>query len=177
MLRKRSTGFPFFPFFAGTNVAVRWLALVLTVFLYAFAPAAAGAERLCDPAHEDCRTPLLELIRAETGGIDVAFWFMEDPRYTNELIRRWQAGVPVRVLVDTRAGTSNPLNRERLAELRNAGIPMRERAASGILHWKMMLFSAQNTLQFSAANYSEWAFDPVEPYRNYVDEAIYFTGQ
>jgi hypothetical protein len=177
MLRKRSTGFPFFPFFAGTNVAVRWLALVLTVFLYAFAPAAAGAERLCDPAHEDCRTPLLELIRAETGGIDVAFWFMEDPRYTNELIRRWQAGVPVRVLMDTRANSSNPLNRERLAELRNAGIPMRERVASGILHWKMMLFSAQNTVHFSGANYSEWAFVPVEPYRNYVDEAIYFTAQ
>jgi HKD family nuclease len=119
----------------------------------------------------------LELIRAETEGIDVAFWFMEDPRYTNELIKRWQAGVPVRVLVDTQANSSTPLNADRIAELRNAGIPIRERVASGILHWKMMLFSGQDTVQFSAANYSEWAFVPVEPYQNYVDEVIYVTDQ
>ena len=63
---------------------MRFAALVPTVLLCAFATSAAGAERLCDSAHENCRTPLLELIRAETGGIDVAFWFMEDPRYTND---------------------------------------------------------------------------------------------
>jgi hypothetical protein len=45
---------------------------------------------------------------------------------------------------------------------------------SGILHWKMMLFAGQNTVQFSAANYSV-AFVPITPYENYIDEAIYFT--
>ncbi len=156
-------------------------AIALSVFFFmavAAVPRSAAAEDiLCDPSFENCRTRLLDLIRAETGGIDVAFWFMEDPRYTNELIKRWQAGVPVRVLVDTQANSSTPLNADRIAELRDAGIPIRERVASGILHWKMMLFSAQDTVQFSAANYSEWAFVPVDPYRNYIDEVIYFTDQ
>ncbi len=40
--------------------------------------------RLCDPAYENCRTPLIELIRNETVGIDVGFWFMEDTRYATE---------------------------------------------------------------------------------------------
>jgi phosphatidylserine/phosphatidylglycerophosphate/cardiolipin synthase-like enzyme len=139
------------------------------------APRAAAADVLCDPSHENCRTRLLELIRAETVGIDVAFWFMEDARYTTELIKRWQAGVPVRVLVDSRANGTYPLNANRLAELKNAGIPMREKFTSGILHWKMMLFSGQNTVEFSAANYSDWAFVPVAPYQNYIDEVIYFS--
>ena len=77
------------------------------------------------PGNEDCRAILINYIRSETVGIDVAFWFMEDARYTNELIARWQAGVPVRVLMDPRANAAYPLNAERLAELRSAGIPMR----------------------------------------------------
>jgi phosphatidylserine/phosphatidylglycerophosphate/cardiolipin synthase-like enzyme len=151
--------------------------LLLGSVVLAMPRSASAADVLCDPSYENCRTRLIDLIRTENVGIDVAFWFMEDPRYTSELIKRWQAGVPVRVLVDTEANSSTPLNANRLAELKNAGIPMRERVASGILHWKMMLFAGQNTVQFSAANYSEWAFVPVIPYQNYVDEVIYFTDQ
>jgi hypothetical protein len=65
--------------------------------------AAQAADRLCDPANENCRVPLIDLIRNEQVGIDVAFWFMEDARYTTELRRKMEEGVPVRVLVDTRA--------------------------------------------------------------------------
>ncbi len=135
-----------------------------------------AADTLCDPAFQDCRAPLLQLIRNETVGIDVAFWFMEDARYTAELIRRHQEGVKIRVIVDTEANSPNPLNADRLAELKNAGIPMREKTSGGILHWKMMLFAGQNQLQFSAANYSAEAFVPDVPYVNYIDEAIYFTN-
>ena len=42
----------------------------------------------------------------------------------------------------------------RLSELQTAGIPMRKRLASYILHWKMMLFHGQNVVEFSGANYS-----------------------
>src|SRR5688500_15022090 len=49
-----------------------WVAILLA------AGNARAADRLCDTAFENCRTQLLELIRAETVGIDVAFWFMED---------------------------------------------------------------------------------------------------
>jgi phosphatidylserine/phosphatidylglycerophosphate/cardiolipin synthase-like enzyme len=136
---------------------------------------AAASDVLCDAAFQNCRTRLLELIRAERVGIDVAFWFMEDARYSYELIQKHKQGVPVRLLVDTRANVPSPANGARLQELRDAGIPMRRRTAGGILHWKMMLFSGQNTIQFSAANYSPWAFVPVDPYVNYTDEVIYFT--
>jgi hypothetical protein len=99
---------------------------------------------------------------------------MEDARYTAALISKAAEGVPIRVLVDPRANSTYPLNVDRLRELRDAGIPMRRRTASGILHWKMMLFEGQNTVEFSAANYTS-AFVPDVPYENYVDEVIYFT--
>jgi phosphatidylserine/phosphatidylglycerophosphate/cardiolipin synthase-like enzyme len=151
---------------------------LLLVLAGATGPRAAAAQDiLCDSSFEDCRTRLIQLIDNETGGIDVAFWFMEDARYTAALIRRHNAGVPVRVLMDPRANDSYTHNAARLKELQDAGIPMRKRTASGILHWKMMLFHGQNTVQFSAANYSAFAFTPVTPYVNYTDEAIYFTSR
>jgi len=139
---------------------------------------ASAQDRLCDPGDENCRTILINYIRNETVGIDVAFWFMEDSRYTVELIRRHQAGVRVRVLVDPRANTEYPLNADRLNELRAAGIPMRQRLGSYILHWKMMLFAGQNVVEFSGANYSPNAWTPLTtvPYENYTDEGIYFTS-
>jgi phosphatidylserine/phosphatidylglycerophosphate/cardiolipin synthase-like enzyme len=154
-------------------------ALMTLAILAAAAPQARAAHRLCDPGLEDCRNILIDLIRRETVGIDVAFWFMEDPRFTTELIRRWQAGVPVRVLMDLRANVTTPLNEVRLAELRNAGIPMRDRYVGGILHWKMMLFAGQNTVEFSGANYSANAWAPMSPtpLENFTDEVILFTDK
>ena len=55
-------------------------------------PRASAQEQLCDNAYEDCRTPIRQLIRNETVGLDVSFWFMTDNRYSQEIIKRWQAG-------------------------------------------------------------------------------------
>ena len=155
----------------------RSLTFVCAVLLFGALPASAQ-DRLCDPGDEDCRAILINYIRSETVGIDVAFWFMEDARYTTELIRRHQAGVPVRVLMDPRANSTYPLNASRLSELQTAGIPMRKRLGNYILHWKMMLFHGQNVVEFSGANYSANAWRPgtAIPYENYTDEAIYFTS-
>ena len=153
------------------------LPVLLAGWLLTLAAPASALERYCDPAHEDCRAPLLALINAETVGIDVAFWFMEDTRYASALISRHRAGVPVRVLMDTAANADYPNNVTSLKMLRDAGIPMREKTTGGILHWKMMLFVGQNTVEFSGANYSADAFVPVTPYANYVDEVIYFTDK
>jgi phosphatidylserine/phosphatidylglycerophosphate/cardiolipin synthase-like enzyme len=154
----------------------RLVVLLTAALLLAAAARTSAFERLCDPSFENCRTPLIDLIRNETVGLDVAFWFMEDSRYSVEIIRRWQAGVPVRVLMDTRANPSYPLNADRLRELKDAGVPMREKTTDGILHWKMMLFAGQDVVEFSGANYSSNAFVPAEPYVNYVDEIIYFSS-
>jgi phosphatidylserine/phosphatidylglycerophosphate/cardiolipin synthase-like enzyme len=150
------------------------VALLAGAILAAARPAAA-LDRLCDPSFENCRPQLLDLINKETQGIDVAFWFMEDPRYLSAIVAKWQAGVPVRVLVDPRASATYPLNAGILQGLVDAGVPMRMRIASGILHWKLIVFAGQGVVEFSGANYSENAFKPVIPYANYVDESIFFT--
>ena len=152
---------------------------ILTALIAALpSPARAQAvERLCDPGNEDCRQILINYIKAETVGLDLAFWFMEDSWIASEVINRHKAGVPVRVLMDTQANASTPRNIDRLAELQAAGVPMREKVTGGILHWKMMLFAGQNIVEFSGANFSSdaWLYSGA-PYTNYVDEAIYFTS-
>ncbi|MGH9308981.1 MAG: phospholipase D-like domain-containing protein, partial [Vicinamibacterales bacterium] len=157
---------------------LRTCLLITVVLLVTNVERAAAQDWLCDPAADDCRSVLLNYIRNEHVAIDVAFWFMEDARYTAELVRRHQAGVQVRVLIDTRANGSYPLNAQRLQELQDGGIPMRRKTSSYILHWKMMLFHGQNVVQFSGANYSADAWLPrgTLPYTNYIDEAIYFTS-
>ena len=155
----------------------RWVIVVATL---AWA-LPATAETLCDPAYQDCRAPLLNLINSETVGIDVAFWFMEDARYSAAIINRWNAGVPVRVIIDQRAlpalGGTHPAEVQILQSLVSAGIPIRQRSLSdaGILHWKMMLFAGQNQVEFDGANYSPTAFVAEQPYTNYEWESIYFT--
>ena len=150
--------------------------ILATVVVSALSVQPARADYLCDPAGEDCRAILLNLIRAETTGIDVAFWFMEDARYSAELVRRARAGVPIRVLVDTSANAGHPINAQIIEELRQAGIAIRRRNVSSILHWKMMLFAGQGLVEFSGANYSPNALVFDDSYRNYVDEAILFAG-
>jgi phosphatidylserine/phosphatidylglycerophosphate/cardiolipin synthase-like enzyme len=155
-------------------------------FVAAAVSQAQAVEYLCDPAHQNCRDGyiddsgiprdgLIDYIRRENRQLDVAFWFMEDNRYAIEIVNRWKAGVPVRVIIDPRANTTYPLNAQMLDQLRAAGIPMRKKVAGGIMHWKTMIFHGQNVVEFGGANYSVDAWLPVDPYKNYVDEAIYFT--
>ncbi len=117
-----------------------------------------ATNRLCDPGVENCRDGtdpmgLLELIRAETVGIDVGFWFMEDIRYSRALVKKWCEGVPVRVILDERAFTSYgyttaraPAENLRYAHDANVGhetkcltrgpIPMRKKVGTrGIFPW------------------------------------------
>jgi len=150
--------------------------LILAAILVVVVPARARADVLCDPSFQDCRETLLNLIRAETTGIDVAFWFMEDARYSAELIRKAQQGVAVRVLVDTRGSAGHPLNGDIIAQLAAAGIPIRNKTGGPILHWKMMLFASLGQVEFSGANYSPGALTPITPYVNYTDEGIYFSN-
>jgi hypothetical protein len=134
-----------------------------------------GTERLCDVSFEDCRAPLLKLIQNETVEIDAAFWFMDDANLSSALIKKFQMGVPVRILMDPRAEDGHPTNTQILAQLASAGLPMRNRTADGILHWKMMLFAGQGTVEFSGANFTASEMRPYTPYVNYTDEAIYYS--
>jgi hypothetical protein len=67
-----------------TRPHIRGLVVLMTL---ASPFGAAAQERLCDPQFEDCRAPIIDLIRNERVGIDVAFWFMEDARYNYNWFR------------------------------------------------------------------------------------------
>jgi phosphatidylserine/phosphatidylglycerophosphate/cardiolipin synthase-like enzyme len=136
---------------------------------------AAALERLCDPSFDDCRTEVLARISAETQEISVGAWFFEDSRFSAALLARWRAGVAVRVLGDPRATPAHPNNGVILDQLATAGIPVRKRIASGIEHWKLMLFAGQKVVYFGSANFSPYTFVPQDPYRDYTDESIYGT--
>jgi phosphatidylserine/phosphatidylglycerophosphate/cardiolipin synthase-like enzyme len=152
---------------------------VLLALILASPAGAQSLERLCDNSYEDCRTPIINMIRAENVGLDVSFWFMTDTRYSSEIIRRWQAGVPVRILLDLRADTNYPANASVRQSFVNAGIPIRHKTTTGINHWKMILYAGQGgqgAVHFTAANFANGSYSPVTPYTGYVDEAIYFTN-
>jgi len=139
------------------------------------APRADAREQLCDPSYQNCRTPLLDIINAETVEIDVGLWFMEDARYSSAIVQRWKAGVKVLILMDPRVFPQDAPDVTVMNQLQAGGIPMRKRIASGIEHWKAMIFAGQRTVYFGSANFSDEAFVPASPYVNYVDETVYFT--
>lgn len=161
----------------------------VVALMAAIAPLTAGETRaqtalppppgtsLCDVAYDDCRERVLNLIRNETAGIDLSFWFMTDARYSNEIVRRWQAGVPVRVIMDPRANTSKPANAQQLQQLKDAGIPMLNKPFGDIAHWKGMIFAGQRVAEFSGANYSPYEYIYEIPYVQYQDETIYFSSE
>jgi hypothetical protein len=70
----------------GLSMRVVSRSVAVAIVLIVLIPGTAHADRLCDPSFEDCRESLLNLIRAEQKGIDVAFWFMEDPRYLSAIV-------------------------------------------------------------------------------------------
>src|SRR3954447_14662650 len=103
---------------AGFVLKLLRVALAALAVLMAATPARAQAQdTLCDPSFEDCRTPLLDLIRAETTEIDVGLWFMDDGRYANLLVQKWQAGVKVRILMDPRVFSQNPVDHQLMDQL------------------------------------------------------------
>jgi phosphatidylserine/phosphatidylglycerophosphate/cardiolipin synthase-like enzyme/regulation of enolase protein 1 (concanavalin A-like superfamily) len=136
----------------------------------------APQERLCDPMSEDCRADLRKYIQQEKVGIDAAFWLLTDEYLTQDLIQAWQRGVPVRLLVDPRCDENHgTLCTDKLDRFKTAGIPMRYRATSGILHWKMMLFAGQGQVEFAGANFTSFELKPATPNVNYTDEIVYYT--
>jgi PLD-like domain len=137
---------------------------------------ASAQERLCDPSFEDCYTPLLNAIQAETAGIDFAFYWIELPDVADAIIRRYQAGVPVRITVEPRGDLKIPANQTLLDRFRAAGIPMRYKLGDGIVHAKMLLLAGQNKVIFSSSNFGDADVRPYEPFANYVDGVWYFSG-
>ncbi|HEY2434450.1 MAG TPA: Ig-like domain-containing protein [Vicinamibacterales bacterium] len=133
-------------------------------------------ERMCDPTFEDCRADILTYIQQETVEIDMGFWMITDARYANALVAAWQRGVKIRLLMDPRCTSEHQACETQNTQLANAGIPMRNRATSGILHWKMVIFAGQGQMEFAGANYAPFEMVPDTPWVNYTDEIVYYTN-
>ena len=157
-------------------LTVTAVALALGLASSAHAQTLAPQERLCDPTAEDCRADILTYIQQETQQIDMGFWMMSDARYSNALIAARNRGVRIRVLMDPRCSSSHPACVPPMNQLAAEGIPMRNRVAGGILHWKMILFASQEQVEFSGANYVPFETTPHEPWVNFTDEIIYFSN-
>jgi len=131
-------------------------------------------ERLCDPSFEDCYAPLIQAVQVESVGIDMAFYWIELPELADAIIKRHQAGVPVRITVEPRANLKVPGNQVLLDRFKAAGIPMRYKLGDGIVHLKMLLLAGQRKVVFSSSNFGDGDVRPFTPYVNYVDGAWYF---
>ena len=161
----------------GMGLHRHWLAAAAAALLLTLPGRALAADRFCDPAYEDCRALLIALIDNEQVGIDVAFWFMEDARYSAALARAKARNVRIRVIFDSEALPNEPVRQFVAEQLVSAGIPMREKVDPGINHWKLMIFAGQNVVEFSGANHTGEAFVYEVPYASYVDEVIYFADK
>lgn len=148
---------------------------VIALILLACVPAVAQ-ERLCDPSSEDCFSPLLQAVQVETSGIDMAFYWIELPELADAIIKRYQAGVPVRITVEPRANLKFPGNQLILERFKAAGIPMRYKLGDGIVHVKMLVLAGQNKVVFSSSNFGDADVRPYVPNVNYVDGAWYFCN-
>jgi phosphatidylserine/phosphatidylglycerophosphate/cardiolipin synthase-like enzyme len=136
----------------------------------------APQERLCDPTFQDCRADILTYIQQETVEIDMGFWMMTDARYSNALVSAWQRGVKIRLLMDPRCAAAHEKCGPQNDQLSAAGIPMRNRVTSGILHWKVAIFAGQGQVEFAGANYAPFELTPEIPYVNFTDEIVMFTN-
>src|SRR5829696_351610 len=124
------------------NSRISFILAALVVTLSSLGPSARPAsaqilapqDRLCDPTYQDCRADILKYIQQETVQIDMGFWMMTDARYSNELVKAWARGVKIRLLMDPRCGGSHTACNAQNDQLAAAGIPMRNRITSGILH-------------------------------------------
>jgi phospholipase D-like protein len=153
------------------RVLVSLLAAILLI------PASSGAaDTFCEAVATDCRANILSLIRNELIRLDVATEEITDPLITDAIIAKFQAKVPVRMLVEPRRNAVEPLNGPTLLKLKAAGIPMRYKSVGDILHWKMMIFAGQHIVEFGAAQFTQKYLVPVQPYVNFTQDPIVFTN-
>ena len=151
-------------------MAIYGVIVGVLLLLVALPQAALADVRHCDSGRENCRTELLRLIRAETQGIYTIQWYTRDLLVVDELIKKHNAGVPVRFICDQKSDTdSRDGVIEQIWTMRDAGIPMRE-GPSKYVHGKAFIFVGQRVIQFGAPNLSEMEWRPSVAYKNYRNE-------
>jgi phosphatidylserine/phosphatidylglycerophosphate/cardiolipin synthase-like enzyme len=134
---------------------------------------ASAQDVICDSRMDPCRERMLRLIHGEQQSVDVASWFITDFRWVAALKERHRAGVPVRVVGDTRAHTPGAI--EALNALASAGIPVRVSTAAHIMHSKVIALGGLGIVSFSGANLQPGAWTPNVTDVDWIDEMIFTT--
>jgi phosphatidylserine/phosphatidylglycerophosphate/cardiolipin synthase-like enzyme len=150
--------------------------LVGVVLLLMWGAPSRGQDALYFTALEDGRKPILDLIAAERIRIDLAAWWFSDHQISTAIVRRFQAGVPVRFIGDVNTLRDAPTRRE-LEYLAAQGVPMRLRSpvgSSAIMHWKCAVFAGQDAAEFGSANWTVYSLRPYSS-TNYDDETVLVT--
>ncbi len=153
---------------------MRVVSSILVVMVLSNPPAAA-ADEYCEAAATDCRARLLAYINRETVRLDIGTEEITDTVIADAIIARFRARVPVRLIVEPRRSSVEPANAVVLNKLKAAGLPMRYKAAGDIVHWKMMVFAGQNTVEFGAAQLTRSYLIPVQPYVNFTQDPLFFS--
>src|SRR5881397_1080451 len=138
-------------------------------------PEAAKADEFCEAAATDCRARLLSYINRETVRLDIGMEEMTDATIADAVIARFHARVPVRLIVEPRRTSVEPANGVMLNKLKAAGLPMRYKKVGDIVHWKMMTFAGQHTVEFGAAQLTQSYLVPVQPLVNFTQDPIVFS--
>jgi len=138
-------------------------------------PAAARADEFCEAAVTDCRARLLAYINRESVRLDVGTEEITDSKIADAIIARFRARVPVRLIVEPRRTSVQPANGVMLTKLKAAGLPMRYKKVGDIVHWKMMIFAGQHTVEFGAAQLTQSYLVPIQPLVNFTQDPIVFS--
>jgi hypothetical protein len=136
----------------------------------------AAADQLCEPRLTNCRTDLIAFINRETIGLDIGMEEMTDPLIADAVIGRFNARVPVRIIVEPRRSVTEPRNGPILDRLKAAGIPMRYRKVGDTFHWKMMIFAGQNTVEFAADQFTQEYLVPTDPGVYFTQDPIFYSS-
>jgi len=135
----------------------------------------AAADSICEARLTECRSGLIAYIDREVIGLDIGMEEMTDQSIADAVIARFRAHVPVRVIVEPRRNAAEPRNATILAALKAAGLPMRYRKVGDIVHWKTMIFAGQNTVEFSAAQFTASYLVPVQPGVNFTQDPLFYS--
>src|SRR5262245_40816078 len=135
----------------------------------------AHASSVCESATTDCRAKLVGYINRETVHLDIGMEEMTDSMIADAVIARFNARVPVRIIVEPRRVQFEPALAPILEKLKAAGIPMRYKAVGDIVHWKMMIFAGQNTVEFGAAQFDQKYLVPAIPLVNFAQDPTYYS--
>jgi phosphatidylserine/phosphatidylglycerophosphate/cardiolipin synthase-like enzyme len=98
----------------------------------------------------DFNTRLVQAITSESSRIDLVVYRLEVDTITNALLSRFQAGVPVRILVDPHQYTNSLwpeywLTHANIDKLWAAGVPIRQALHAGVTHMKTLVTSTVAT--------------------------------